>query len=214
MRALLVAAFCVALAACAGSQVRQVSTVKASGEAQNACPTGKEEPTPEMCANLPEGYGLTAEYPAERGGLAMGRPHYGRLLCADGSRPEHVAKGTIVEPPRPSTSPPSPIAKQMRQSETPDPRRDFIDAWNMRCGGETVVLYTNAYRCGSPFVPKTFKLLPLAAHQKQNEAFRNLREGSLDDALASIEAALAIDESAQPLYETKLQILLQRKEYE
>jgi len=146
----------------------------------------------EACADLPAGFGYSPDVALEWGdkaaaGVGKVPLYFGRLMCPDGTSAEGQRTGTTGSRVR-STSPPSKMPFTS----------DIIDRWEVSCGAETAVIYTNMYRCGRPCVPAPFRLLPAAAAEAVFASLEFQRDGAMDEALAyARDAAAAYPASEQ-----------------
>jgi len=98
--------------------------------------------------------GTSPTTPAEWGVMSAGNRLWNdRLACTDGRMADYRRAGNIGAAPVASTSPPS---------GSPQIGTDVLDRWEVHCGQEPLVLYTNLHRCGVACLPGGLRILPAA----------------------------------------------------
>lgn len=158
----------------------------------DACPDRHTEVDLAACDGLSGDYGRSVERPLEWGFAAMGgrrtTPFFGRLLCEDGTSAIATREGSLFST-QTSSSPPS----RLRQGHGDEVGEDMIDVWKTSCGGETITLYSNIYRCGNHCPPKGFRFSSAAGQAAYQRALALEKEGDLEGALLATEEALSFD---------------------
>lgn len=184
----------VGLLSCAGGQrVGDGATAEPGG----ACPTLETDVPEALCEDLPEDFGLSRLHPvewgrqaatgirSEQGLMPNSSLYFGRLICADGSRPAIYSRVTDGKSPLPSSSPRNPELRGFEESE------DILDFWRLRCGDRIIGMYSNVYRCGGGCVPSPFRVVPASAWSAYVRGKELQSEGDHAGALASYEEAVA-----------------------
>ena len=156
------------------------------GQVDPACKALEVAPPEEVCAALPEGYGVQAELPLEWAllGTRRGLPHH--LVCASGAEIELGSTKGSRAIAVPSTAPRGGFAAVFGGSN-----RDTLDSWEVTCPGTSpLIVVSNPYRCGNPCPPRALRRVPAGALEAIAAGSALVEEKRWAEARERFEAAL------------------------